>query len=128
MGRGGSGDDTKQKKRGSRSRKLQLLLPTSAISRMIKERKPRSKRVGDRAIAYTAALVEHFCRMLMEDACGRVKNSTAKTINVQHLAQSLNDPNTPFHGIFNARVACVFTSKDTDADNAEAEQVEAEDE
>lgn len=122
MGKGGV---ISKEKRGSRSKKLQMLIPLPAIVRRINEKKPRDKRMGSRAMVHVAAQVEYLCRLLMEDTCLRVKDGSSKTVNVKHLAQSLNDHTTPFYGVFNNRVACVYTTKDTDANEDENAQESA---
>jgi hypothetical protein len=115
----GKGPVIPKEKRGGRSRKLRLAIPLPALTKRINERKPRDKRMGTRAIVTTAALIEYLCRLLMEDACARVRDGASKTLNVKHIAQSLSDPNTDFYGIFSTRVACVYTTLETDVNEEE---------
>lgn len=124
MGKG----QVEEKKRGSRSKKLQLSIPLPAVVARMKLRKPRKKRVSDRAYVVTAAHLEYLCRMLMEDACALVDTTKEKTLNVKHIARALNDTSTKHYGIFNTRVACINTSQETNAneddhDNAEQEEI-----
>jgi histone H3/H4 len=115
----GKGSVIPKEKRGGRSKKLQLAIPLPALTKRINERKPRDKRMGTRAIVTTAGLIEYLCRLLMEDACARVKEGSSKTLNVKHIARSLSDPSTNFYNIFSARVACVFTTPETDVNEEE---------
>ncbi len=116
MGKGESVN--KGKKRGSRSSKLQMLIPYAAIKKRVLKFKPRDKRLGDATVASIAAIIEALCRPLFEDACKRV--GEGHMLNVKHLAQSLNDRSSPVYGLFTNRVACVYTTPDVDANATDA--------
>lgn len=113
MGRG-----SKTGERKSRSKRLGLGISVSAVQRIVNRLKPFEKRVGSRSVAHLAAQIDAAIQLLARDVHARAKEK--QMINVQHLAQSLNDPTTDFHGLFANRVAGVFTVPDESVDDQDA--------